>query len=161
LQARSDEADRSRTIAANNIVNAFFMTAGAGIVAALIAMGFGIPAILLVIAGLNLIVALYVTKLLPDAVIKAFLVGVLKLLFRVEVKGLEHYSTAGERAVIVVNHVSFLDPVLLAAFLPVKPLFAVNTHIAQAWWVAPSCGWSMPSRWTRPTRWPPRRWCAR
>jgi acyl-[acyl-carrier-protein]-phospholipid O-acyltransferase/long-chain-fatty-acid--[acyl-carrier-protein] ligase len=33
LQARSDEADRSRTIAANNIVNAFFMTAGAGIVA--------------------------------------------------------------------------------------------------------------------------------
>jgi acyl-[acyl-carrier-protein]-phospholipid O-acyltransferase/long-chain-fatty-acid--[acyl-carrier-protein] ligase len=137
LQARSDEADRSRTIAANNIVNAFFMTAGAGIVAALIAMGFGIPAILLVIAGLNLIVALYVTKLLPDAVIKAFLVGVLKLLFRVEVKGLEHYSKAGERAVIVVNHVSFLDPVLLAAFLPVKPLFAVNTHIAQAWWVAP------------------------
>jgi acyl-[acyl-carrier-protein]-phospholipid O-acyltransferase/long-chain-fatty-acid--[acyl-carrier-protein] ligase len=66
LQARSDEADRSRTIAANNILNAFFMTAGAGIVAALIAMGFGIPAILLVIAGLNLIVALYVTKLLPD-----------------------------------------------------------------------------------------------
>jgi acyl-[acyl-carrier-protein]-phospholipid O-acyltransferase/long-chain-fatty-acid--[acyl-carrier-protein] ligase len=137
LQARSDEADRSRTIAANNIVNAFFMTAGAGIVAGLIGAGLGIPVILLVIAGLNLIVALYVTKLLPDAIIKTFLVAVLKLLFRVEVKGLEHYSKAGDRAVIVVNHVSFLDPVLLAAFLPVKPLFAVNTHIAQAWWVAP------------------------
>ncbi len=137
LQAWSDEEDRSRTIAANNIVNAFFMTAGAGLVAVAVGLGMTIPAVLLITAGLNLIVALYVTKLLPDAIIKAGLKAVLKLLFRVEVRGLEHYGKAGDRAVIVVNHVSFLDPVLLAAFLPVKPLFAVNTHIAKAWWVAP------------------------
>jgi acyl-[acyl-carrier-protein]-phospholipid O-acyltransferase / long-chain-fatty-acid--[acyl-carrier-protein] ligase len=137
LQAWSDEEDRSRTIAANNIVNAFFMTAGAGLVALAVGFGMTIAMVLLVIAGLNLIVALYVTKLLPDAIIRAGLKAVLKLFYRVEVKGLEHYQKAGDRAVIVVNHVSFLDPVLLAAFLPVKPLFAVNTHIAKAWWVAP------------------------
>ena len=38
---------------------------------------------------------------------------------------------------IAANQESFLDPVLLAAFGPVKPLFAVNTHIANARWVKP------------------------
>ncbi|MEM7633463.1 MAG: acyl-[ACP]--phospholipid O-acyltransferase [Pseudomonadota bacterium] len=137
LQARSDDEDRSRTIAANNIVNAFFMTAGAGVVAALIGAGVSIPVVLLGIAAINFIVAIYVCVLLPDQLIKTFLIGILKLFYRVEVKGLENYEKAGKRAVIVVNHVSFLDPVLLAAFLPVKPLFAVNTHIANAWWVKP------------------------
>ncbi len=137
LQARSDDSDRSRTIAANNIVNAFFMAAGAGIVAGLIGAGMSISAVLLGVAAINLIVAFYVCFLLPDALIKAGLRAILKLFYRVEVKGLENYSKAGKRAVIVVNHVSFLDPVLLAAFLPVKPMFAVNTYIAKAWWVAP------------------------
>src|SRR3546814_7294114 len=40
-------------------------------------------------------------------------------------------------AVVVVNHVSFLDGLLLAAFLPGKPTFAVHTRIARAWWVKP------------------------
>jgi acyl-[acyl-carrier-protein]-phospholipid O-acyltransferase/long-chain-fatty-acid--[acyl-carrier-protein] ligase len=137
LQARSDDEDRSRTIAANNIVNAFFMTAGAGVVAALIGAGVAIPIVLLGIAAINFIVAIYVCVLLPDQLIKTALISILKLFYRVEVKGLENYEKAGKRAVIVVNHVSFLDPVLLAAFLPVKPLFAVNTHIANAWWVKP------------------------
>jgi acyl-[acyl-carrier-protein]-phospholipid O-acyltransferase / long-chain-fatty-acid--[acyl-carrier-protein] ligase len=39
--------------------------------------------------------------------------------------------------VIVVNHVSFLDGLLLASFLPGKPTFAVNTGIANSWWVKP------------------------
>ena len=43
----------------------------------------------------------------------------------------------GERAVVVVNHVSFLDGLLLAAFLPGKPTFAIHSRIAQSWWVAP------------------------
>ena len=62
LQARSADEDRSRTIAANNIVNAFFMTAGAGVVAALIGAGFAIPAVLLGIAAMTFIVAIYVWR---------------------------------------------------------------------------------------------------
>ena len=41
---------------------------------------------------------------------------------------------------VVVNHVSFLDGLLLAAFLPGKPTFAVATSIAKAWWVKPFLG---------------------
>ncbi len=67
--------------------------------------------------------------------LKGFFVGILRLLFRVEVKGLENYKKAGVPAVIVVNHVSFLDGMLVGAFLPGKPLFAINTQVANQWWV--------------------------
>jgi acyl-[acyl-carrier-protein]-phospholipid O-acyltransferase/long-chain-fatty-acid--[acyl-carrier-protein] ligase len=51
-------------------------------------------------------------------------------LFRVEVRGLEHYHAAGQRVLIIANHVSLLDGVLLFLFLPEPPTFAVNSDIA-------------------------------
>ncbi len=69
--------------------------------------------------------------------VKLFLLSILKLCYRVEMAGLEHIYGAGKRAVIVVNHVSFLDPVLLATCLPGKPMFVVNTHRAGSWWIKP------------------------
>jgi acyl-[acyl-carrier-protein]-phospholipid O-acyltransferase/long-chain-fatty-acid--[acyl-carrier-protein] ligase len=58
-------------------------------------------------------------------------------LYQVEVKGLENYHEAGKRVLIVANHLSFLDGLLLALFLPEKPLFAVNTFFTQQWWAKP------------------------
>lgn len=137
LQSRSDERQRSRIIAANNIINALFITVGALIATGLLVAGFSVPHVFLALAIGNGIVAIYVFGLLPDAMIKTLLKSVLKLFYRVEVKGLEHYAKAGKRAVVVVNHVSFLDAILLAVYLPIKPMFAVNTHVAEAWWIAP------------------------
>jgi acyl-[acyl-carrier-protein]-phospholipid O-acyltransferase/long-chain-fatty-acid--[acyl-carrier-protein] ligase len=62
----------------------------------------------------------------------------LAFLYRVEVKGLEHFDAAGARALIVANHTSFLDPLLLWAFLPEEVTFAINTHIARQFWVRPA-----------------------
>ena len=137
IQSRSEPARRSRTIAANNILNALFMVIGAAAAAAMLAAGWSIPVIFLAVAVANGVVAVYVCGLLPDAILKALLGGLLRLLYGVDVKGLEHMRAAGKRAVIVVNHVSFLDPVLLAALLPEKPIFAVNTVIARQWWMKP------------------------
>ena len=58
-------------------------------------------------------------------------------LYRVEVRGLEHLAAAGERVVIVPNHVSYLDGPLIAAFLPGYPMFAIDTAQAAQWWVRP------------------------
>ncbi len=55
-QERSDPALRSRVIAANNVMNALFMVAGAVIAAALASQGVGAPAILLITATANLLV---------------------------------------------------------------------------------------------------------
>ena len=69
--------------------------------------------------------------------IKYLLKGLCKLLYRVEVKGCEHYQKAGNRVLIICNHLSFLDALLIALFLPEKPIFAVNTHIAKRWYFKP------------------------
>lgn len=61
----------------------------------------------------------------------------LRLCYRVELRGRDHLAGLGDRVLIVVNHVSFLDPVLLMAFLDEAPVFAVNTQIARLWWVRP------------------------
>jgi acyl-[acyl-carrier-protein]-phospholipid O-acyltransferase/long-chain-fatty-acid--[acyl-carrier-protein] ligase len=65
------------------------------------------------------------------SLLKGFLRWLLKLLYRVEVSGLEHLEGAGKRVLIVANHTSFLDALLLAAFLPGDLTFAVNTFVAR------------------------------
>lgn len=69
--------------------------------------------------------------------LRALLKSLLIFFYRVEVKGLEHYDKAGDRVLIIANHQSFLDAVLLAVFLPEKPMFAINTYIAKQWWIKP------------------------
>lgn len=54
----------------------------------------------------------------------------LRLLYRVEVSGMENYDKAGERILIVANHTSLLDGIILYAWLPETPVFAINTDIA-------------------------------
>ncbi|MDG4552728.1 MAG: AMP-binding protein [Candidatus Competibacter sp.] len=58
-------------------------------------------------------------------------------LFRVELRGWEHYPHHEPRLLIVANHVSYLDGMLLASFLPDLPVFVINTHVARHWWVKP------------------------
>lgn len=62
---------------------------------------------------------------------------VLSLCYRVQVEGLENFRAAGSKAIIVANHLSFLDAALLAVFLPERTLFAINTHVARFWWIKP------------------------
>jgi acyl-[acyl-carrier-protein]-phospholipid O-acyltransferase/long-chain-fatty-acid--[acyl-carrier-protein] ligase len=76
-----------------------------------------------------------------NAMIKRILRFLLSLLYRVHVEGLEHFRQAGERVLVVANHTSFLDPLLLWAFLPEEITFAINTHIARSWWVKPTLRW--------------------
>lgn len=63
--------------------------------------------------------------------VKWLLRGLLRLLYRVDCQGLEHYHAAGERVLIVANHTSLLDGLLLYAWLPDTPTFAINTRIAR------------------------------
>jgi acyl-[acyl-carrier-protein]-phospholipid O-acyltransferase/long-chain-fatty-acid--[acyl-carrier-protein] ligase len=137
LQERSEKSHRARVIAANNIVNALFMAVGAGAVVALLAAGLSIPQVFLTVAAINLAVAVYICGLLPDELVKAVLAWVLRLAYRVEVHGIENYRDAGPRALVVPNHTSFLDAAILGTFLPGRPMFAVNTFIAQRAWVRP------------------------
>jgi acyl-[acyl-carrier-protein]-phospholipid O-acyltransferase / long-chain-fatty-acid--[acyl-carrier-protein] ligase len=72
------------------------------------------------------------------AFIKAFLQWLFRRLYRVSIKGLSNYKEAGDRVLIVANHASYLDGVLLAVFLPDRITFTVDSRIAKAWWVRPA-----------------------
>ncbi len=133
LQVRAGPEHGGRSIAANNLMNALFMVVAAGMAIAFIKLGMSIPQIFLAVAILNLLAAVYITRLLPFSLISILL----KLLYRVEVRGLENWQKAGERVLVVANHSAFLDAAVLAAFLPGRVGFAVNTFIARRWWLRP------------------------
>ncbi len=68
---------------------------------------------------------------------RSLLKAILSFLFRIEIKGKDNFKLAGERVLIVANHLSFLDAVLLALYLPGNPFFAINSFIAHKWYIKP------------------------
>src|SRR5215471_9791496 len=74
---------------------------------------------------------------MPGDALRMFARLLFRLTYRVEVLGLEHVAAAGDRVIIVPNHVSFLDAPLIAAFLPGWPVFAIDPAQTQRWWVRP------------------------
>ncbi len=60
-----------------------------------------------------------------------------RVLYRVDVQGLENYPKDAEKLLVIANHQSFLDALLITAFLPQRLVFAVDTHISRKWWMRP------------------------
>ena len=137
LQARSEESHRARVVAANNILNALYMVAAGIISAILLALGWTVPQVFLTVGLVNAIAAVVAMRLVPGAVLKAAVAALFRLVYRVEVRGIENVAKAGERVVFVANHLSFLDGAVLAAFLPGRPAFAVAANRAATWWLKP------------------------
>ncbi|MGZ3280628.1 MAG: MFS transporter, partial [Caulobacteraceae bacterium] len=137
IQRHSPWAIRSRIQSASSIVTSTSTVCALLVAGLLLKLGVGLPALIAVLAAGTLVVAAVACVLLPETVIKAGLRALLRLLYRVEITGVEHMPPVGTGAVIVVNHVAYIDAALLAAFLPGKPTFAVHTRIAEAWWMKP------------------------
>ena len=137
LQHESEPAHRARVIAANNIINALAMSVAAVAAAAFLARGMSMGELFGLCGVATLPVALISAWILRRTLARSLVRLVLRLLYRVEVEGLEHVRAAMPRAVIAANHASFLDGLLLGAFLPGDPIFAVDTFIARQWWAKP------------------------
>jgi acyl-[acyl-carrier-protein]-phospholipid O-acyltransferase/long-chain-fatty-acid--[acyl-carrier-protein] ligase len=134
MQDAAAPSHRSRTVAANNVVNALFIVAGAGAAAALAAVGVGPVAALEATAIANLGVAVGAVCILPHDVYRMILRWYFSTFHRAVVVGMEHYRAAGPKLVIVSNHLSFGDACLLAAYLPARVAFAIDTRQARQWW---------------------------
>ena len=113
IQKRSRRQHLSRIIAANNILNSIFMVAAAAISIAVLQAGFSIPELFLVLALLNVVVAVYIYSLLPEFLMRFFAWILIAVFYRVRPTGLENIPSSGP-AVVVCNHVSFMDPILLS-----------------------------------------------
>jgi acyl-[acyl-carrier-protein]-phospholipid O-acyltransferase/long-chain-fatty-acid--[acyl-carrier-protein] ligase len=137
LQVFSGEKMRSRIIATGNIINALFMVAGSGICALLLAAGFKIPAIFLIVAFFNFIVAIYISGLLPEHTVRRIVKLILENIYDIEVVGFKNFEETKRNTVIIANHTSFLDAVLLWVYLEGRVYFAIDTYVSQKWWVRP------------------------
>lgn len=113
IQQRAKRRHMSRIIAANNIINSLLMVGAVTISIVLLNMGMSIPQLFLVIAALNALVAIYIYTLLPEFLMRFIAWLIITLIYRIRPTGLENIPDKGP-AVVVCNHVSYLDPIILA-----------------------------------------------
>ena len=66
---------------------------------------------------------------------------ILKVIYRVDVKGMAHLQHTGDRVLIVANHTSLLDAVLLSVFLPGDISYAIHSSYFNKWWMKPIKSW--------------------
>ncbi len=114
IQLRSAPEQRARIIAANNILNALFMVVGALAAAGLLGNGVSIPALFGIAALCNALVAIYIYSLVPEFLLRFVAWLLIHSIYRLEQKGLESIPDEGP-VVVVCNHVSFVDPIVIAA----------------------------------------------
>ncbi|MGM9487604.1 MFS transporter [Ideonella sp. YS5] len=126
IQLRSPASHRARIIAANNILNALFMIASAVIVGALLSSGVSIPAVFGLIALANLVVGAYIFLLVPEYLLRFLAWMLSRFVYRLRLVDDAHIPATGP-AIIVCNHVSFVDAVLLMAASP-RPIRFVMDH---------------------------------
>lgn len=81
----------------------------------------------------NIIASIYLIKLMPRTLIIGLLRTIFAICFRVRIDGLEHYNSRRKR-IVIANHQSWLDGLLLSVFLPNELTFAVNRFTAQRSW---------------------------
>ncbi len=114
IQFRSDEATRSRIIAANNVFNAVFMVASALITMALFKLGMSTIQVLLTLAVMNLVVCGYVFTLIPEFFLRFGIWILASTIYRLKYEGQEKVPKNGG-CIIVCNHVSFIDWLIITA----------------------------------------------
>jgi len=136
IQMRSQPTHRARIIAANNILNALFMIASALIAGLLLHLGFSITELFLFVGLANAVVAGYIFLLVPEYLLRFVAWIASHLIYRFRISGDEHIPTEGP-AVLVCNHVSFVDAVLLMGASPRPIRFLMDHRIFRV----PVLGW--------------------
>ena len=129
MQQRANPEERARVIAANNIFNALFMvvSALAGIVFLSI-VELTIPQYFGALAILNLLVVLWVYYELPEFVLRFVVWIISHTMYRVKHEGLDNVPEEGP-CVLVCNHVSFTDPMLIAGAIRRPVRFVMDRRI--------------------------------
>jgi len=136
IQLRAQPTHRARIIAANNILNALFMIASSVLAGALLGAGLSIPEIFLAVGLANAVVAAYIFLVVPEYLLRFIAFMLSRLVYRYRLRGDEHIPTSGP-ALLVCNHVSFIDAVLLMAASP-RPIRFIMDHRIFA---TPVLGW--------------------
>jgi 1-acyl-sn-glycerol-3-phosphate acyltransferase len=113
VQERSDPEHLSRVIAGNNIINSLLMVLSAVVAIVVLSSGYSIAQLFLLVAIFNAIVAIYIYSLVPEFFMRFIDWMLIHSIYRVRVKDIERIPDEGP-AVLVCNHVSYVDPLIIA-----------------------------------------------
>jgi len=139
VQSWAGADKRARVVAACNVLNAAFIVVGTLVVATLEHFGATLPQVFLLLGLANIVALIVVARTMPANGLRDFLTTMLRAMYRMEVKGAENLDPdrAGPNPIIALNHVSFLDAAVALSLMDKEPVFAIDYHIAQRWWVKP------------------------
>jgi acyl-[acyl-carrier-protein]-phospholipid O-acyltransferase/long-chain-fatty-acid--[acyl-carrier-protein] ligase len=113
------------------------MVTGTLTVAGLQAAGAKAPQLFLLIAGLSLAIAVVIARSFARSFVSDLVSILFRIFYRLEVRGTENLKKAGPNAILVLNHVSYIDAALAYSLLDKEPVFAVDRRVAQKWWARP------------------------
>jgi 1-acyl-sn-glycerol-3-phosphate acyltransferase len=136
IQARSQPTHRARIIAANNILNSLFMIASSLLAIGLTSLGVGIPGLFLTTALLNVVVAIYIYSLVPEFLLRFLAWVLVHTFYRIRLVDAGRIPARGA-AVLVCNHVSFVDAVVIMSESPRPIRFVMDHRIFRS----PLMGW--------------------
>ena len=131
VQFRSDVKTRSRLIAANNVFNAIFMVVSAVATMVFYKAGMNTAEILLVTAVMNFVVCAWIIGLIPEFLMRFVVWLIASTIYRLRYQGRQLLPKDGA-AVIVANHVSFIDWFIVTAACRRPVRFVMDHHFFKA-----------------------------
>jgi 1-acyl-sn-glycerol-3-phosphate acyltransferase len=128
VQSRTPKDELSRVIGALNIQNSAFVVAASLLCLALRQWaGWSIPQLFLALAVANTLVALWIFSIVPEFLMRFLSWVLVRTLYRLRVRGVEDHVPDTGPAVLVCNHVSYMDALILSAAIP-RPVRWVMYH---------------------------------
>ena len=97
--------------------------------------GISTPVMFLITAFVDLFIAIYICTVLPADLLRSLIRSVIGFCFDVKVKNLDNFNAAGKKVIIVANHTSLIDSLLIAAFMPDRLSFAIGLEWADKWYI--------------------------
>lgn len=135
IQLESDDDNRARMIAANNILNALFMVLAAGFgVVVLSVIGASLNTFMLALSAVSLTLAAIILCMVPRPALRLSIFMLIRVLYRLRFRGRQSVPARGA-ALVVCNHVSFMDALILGGGCPRPLRFLMDRPIYESPWL--------------------------
>lgn len=137
MQHESSSKERARVVACQNILSSAFMIAGS--VLNLVLKQFFLCNAASTLAFVSIMFAwlsFYISQVMPSGILRALLRFSFTTIYRTRIHGMDNYNAVrSKKLIILANHTSWVDAIMLAAFFPDKLTFALNHTMADHWMV--------------------------
>jgi len=130
IQSRTPKHELARVISGMNIQNAMFivLAAGVGIFVQRV-LGWSIPQLFLALAIANTLVAVWIFTIVPEFLMRFLSWLLVRALYRLRLHGIEEHVPDEGAALLVCNHVSYMDALVLSASMPRPVRFVMYYRI--------------------------------